>query len=279
MTITEFLGKQGKPVLVVLGALLLVLVSAGDYLTHTIYWLEFSPFYLVPVSFFTWFVGKRTGLAAAGTSVIIGFFITLRQIPGSIAYWDLAIRFALYVSSTLMISQLKMLYDRERQLSRLDPLTKIENRRAFFEAASRAKSFSERNGVPLSIAYLDVDGFKQLNDRLGHRTGDKILTAAAVAIRKALRPTDLVARLGGDEFAVLLPATDKGTAALVLSRVRSEIDRAMQERGWPATVSIGAESFSSPFGSIPEMLQAADAAMYAVKQSSKGRLHERDLGA
>ncbi len=277
MTITELLEKQRKPVLVMLGTLLLVLVSAGDYLTHTIGWLEFSPFYLVPVSFFTWFVGKRTGFAVAGTSVIIGFFITLRQIPGSIAYWDLVIRFALYVSSTLMISQLKMLYDRERQLSRLDPLTKIENRRAFFEAASRAKSFSERNGVPLSIAYLDVDSFKQLNDRFGHRTGDKILTAAAVAIRKALRPTDLVARLGGDEFAVLLPATDRGAADLVLSRVRLEIDRAMQERGWPATVSIGAESFSAPFGSIPEMLQAADAAMYAVKQSKKGRLNGRDL--
>ena len=271
MTITEFLGKQSKSVLVVLGALLLILVSAGDYLTHTIHWLEFSPFYLVPVSFFAWFVGKRTGVTAAGASAIIGFFITLRQIPGSIAYWDLVIRFALYASSTFMISQLRMLYDRERHLSRIDPLTKIENRRAFFEAVSRAKNFSERNGVPLSIAYLDVDGFKQLNDRFGHRTGDKILTAAADAIRKALRPTDLVARIGGDEFAVLLPATDKGDAAQVLSRVHVEIDRVMHESEWPATVSIGAESFSPPFGAIPEMLQAADAAMYAVKQSKKGQ--------
>ena len=271
MTITEFLGKQSKPVLVVLGALLLVLVSAGDYLTHTIHWLEFSPFYLVPVSFFAWFLGKRTGFAAAGTSAMIGFFITLREIPGSIAYWDLVIRFALYVSSTLMISQLRMLYDRERHLSRIDPLTKIENRRAFFEAVSRAKNFSERNGVPLSIAYLDVDGFKHLNDRFGHRTGDKILTAAADAIRNALRPTDLVARLGGDEFAILLPDTDGEAAALVLSRVCLEIDRTMKEGGWPATVSIGRESFSPPFGEIPEMLQAADAAMYAVKESKKVR--------
>jgi diguanylate cyclase (GGDEF)-like protein len=279
MTITEFLEKQSRPALVALGTLLFVLVSAGDYLTHAIHWLEFSPFYLVPVSFFTWFVGKRSGVAAAGTSVMIGFFITLRQIPGSIAYWDLVIRFALYVSSALMISQLKMLYDRERHLSRIDPLTRIENRRAFFEAAARAKSFSERNGVPLSIAYLDVDNFKQLNDRFGHSTGDKILITAAVAIRKALRPTDLVARLGGDEFAILLPDTDRVAATLVLSRVRLEIDRAMQERGWPATVSIGTESFSSPFGSMEEMLQAADAAMYTVKQSRKDRLLGRDLTA
>lgn len=267
MTITELLGNQRKSVLAMFGVLLLVLVTGGDYLAHNSYGIEFSPFYLVPISFFTWFLGKRSGFAVAVASVMINFFSSPRQMPGSVAYWDVLIRFTLYISSTLMIAQLKMLYERERHLSRLDPLTRIENRRAFFESAARAKSSSERQGVPLSIAYVDVDGFKHLNDRFGHRTGDRILSATADAIRKALRPTDVVARLGGDEFAILLPATDREAAALVLSRVHFELDRAMQEHGWPVTFSIGIESFSSPFASVAKMLQAADAAMYAAKRS------------
>jgi diguanylate cyclase (GGDEF)-like protein len=276
MTITEQLGNQRKPVLVALGVLLLVLVTAGDYLTHTYYGMEFSPFYLVPVSFFSWFLGKRIGFGVAVASVIIGFFIKLREIPGSIGYWDALIRLALYICSTLMIAQLKKLYEHERHLSRIDPLTRIENRRAFFESAAREQSSSERQGLPLSIAYVDVDGFKQINDRFGHTTGDRILATTAAAIGKALRPTDIVARFGGDEFAILLPATEKEAADRILSRVRDQLDRAMTKRGWAVTFSIGIVSFSPPLSSVREMLRAADEAMYAIKKSRKGELGQRN---
>jgi diguanylate cyclase (GGDEF)-like protein len=114
--------------------------------------------------------------------------------------------------------------DSERTLSRIDPLTKVANRRALFEAALQAKSLSGRQNVPLSLAYTDVDGFKQLNDRFGHNTGDKVLAVTAAAIQKALRPTDTVARIGGDEFAILLPATGGTTAARIFGRVRLELD-------------------------------------------------------
>ena len=185
MSITEYLGTLPNRALILLGLVLLGLVSAGDYLTHTNYVLEFSPFYLVPISFFSWFVGKNAGLAITVASLGTAYFVRLSQIPHVSAYWNLFVLFVLYLSSTLMIVQLRRLYDNERNLSRIDPLTRVANRRALFEAAVQAKSISDRQNVPLSLAYTDVDEFKQLNDRFGHNTGDKVLAVTAAAIQKA----------------------------------------------------------------------------------------------
>jgi diguanylate cyclase (GGDEF)-like protein len=277
VSITEYLGTLPKRALILLGLVLLGLVSAGDYLTHTNYVLEFSPFYLVPISFFSWFIGKYAGLAITATSLGTAYFIRLSQIPYVSAYWNLFILFALYLSSTLMIDQLKRLYDNERTLSRIDPLTRIANRRALFEAAIQAKSLSDRQNVPLSLAYIDIDGFKLLNDHFGHSTGDKVLAVTAAVIQKALRPTDIVARIGGDEFAILLPATDGTTAARVFDRIRLELDRAMSQRSWPVTFSVGIASFSPPLGSVRDMLQTADEVMYTVKRAGKNRLELREV--
>jgi len=222
-------------------------------------------------------MGKRTGMAAVFIGIAISFFIRLRPVPVAIAYWDVLVWFALYVSASLLMAHLKRLYERERQLSRIDPLTMVENRRAFLESAARARNLSDRRRVPLSIAYIDLDDFKQWNDHLGHSGGDDILAAAAAAIRNALRPTDVVARIGGDEFAVLLPETEKETASRVLDRVRLELERTMRERRWSVTFSIGLVSFSPPLGSVLEMVKTADQTMYAAKTLGKNRVEQRDV--
>lgn len=276
MTITERVEAQPRSKQILLGIVLFVVVGLGDYLTHTNYDLEVSPFYLAPVSYFSWFLGRGVGLAVALASVSIGFTVRLLGIPRPVALWDALVRLTLYVGVTLMTVQLRRLYEQERYLSRIDSLTRIPNRRAFLESAHRAKSFSDRYNIPLSIAYLDLDGFKQMNDRLGHGIGDKILTEAASVIQKSLRPTDVVARIGGDEFAVLLPATAREDAIRVLERVRLEFGKSMQEWRWPITFSVGLVSFTPPLASVAEMIRMADEAMYAAKTQGKDRLEQRE---
>ena len=261
----------------VLGSMWLIGVSLADYFTSSYYLLEFSPFYLVPVSFFSWFVGKRSGLAVAILSVIIRVVIPLRNAPRPVVSWDALILSALYISATFIIVQLKHLYQRERDLSRIAPLTQIANRRALFEAASQAKRLAERNRVPLSIAYVDVDNFKQLNDGFGHNAGDRLLAMAAATIASRLRPSDVVARIGGDEFAVLLPGANRDDAAAIMRRVERDLQQAMQEHRWPVTFSIGIASFVSPLGSVPEMLAAADQAMYVGKRRGRKGMEGCDV--
>jgi diguanylate cyclase (GGDEF)-like protein len=279
MTITEYLQNRSTVVLIPVGLLLLGLVSAADYITHINYVLEFSPFYLVPVSFFSWFIGRQAGLVIAVASATVGTLVRFQRAAHTIAYWDALVLLVLYVTSALMISQLKKLYQRERELSRIDPLTEIANRRAFFESAAALWGFTQREKMPFSIAYLDVDEFKQLNDRYGHAAGDRLLAVTAASIRQALRGMDVVARMGGDEFALLLPAAEKETAAQIVDRVRRLLDEAVRQHGWAVTFSVGLVTFFPPLRPLSEMIQAADTALYRAKTSGKNRIEQKDIVA
>ena len=120
---------------------------------------------------------------------------------------------------------------RERAISRTDGLTGLLNGRGFYEAAAVELARSSRYRHPLTLAYVDLDDFKEINDRLGHARGDAVLVAVAHALRRACRSTDLVGRLGGDEFVVLFPETDRDAAEAALVKLRSR----SQEVGEPAT--------------------------------------------
>ena len=157
-----------------------------------------------------------------------------------------------------------------------DALTGLPNRKLLFDRLSQEIARARRSGESCALAIVDLDHFKTFNDRYGHLAGDKLLRAAATAIRRSTRESDLVARYGGEEFVVVLPATNEDVARRCLERVRFEVALA-RSGSIPETrsASIGAVVFEprrhAALGMMP-LLRTADAALYAAKSAGRNRL-------
>jgi diguanylate cyclase (GGDEF)-like protein/PAS domain S-box-containing protein len=174
----------------------------------------------------------------------------------------------------------------EQQLTLLashDPLTGLPNRRMLMERLGQAVSVSERGGMELAVAFLDLDGLKRLNDEHGHEAGDVLLKTVAERIAGCIRQSDTIARLGGDEFVlVTLHRADedtRGGVAEVLAKVQEQIGRPIQVGAVEVKVScsIGVSVYRHD-GALPEMmLRRADEAMYVAKKSGRNRVVFHDV--
>jgi diguanylate cyclase (GGDEF)-like protein len=167
--------------------------------------------------------------------------------------------------------QLEAALAKERELSRLDALTGVGNRRAFYEVLEAERSRAVRYSRPLTVAYLDLDNFKKVNDSKGHGAGDLLLTKVANKLRTSLRITDFVSRLGGDEFAVVLPETNVHAAEKVLEKLRVTLLEETSAHYCEVTFSIGAVTFLNPKDSLEVMVRIADETMYTAKTNGKNR--------
>ena len=148
-----------------------------------------------------------------------------------------------------------------RVLAGTDALTGLPNRRAWLEATNRALAAAARRLEPVTVAVIDLDDFKSVNDDQGHHAGDKLLRDLASAWREQLRTVDVLARYGGDEFALLLPCTDARAAELTLQRMI-----ATHTARW----SVGIATWRAG-ETVPELLQRADAALYSRKRERQLR--------
>ncbi|GAB7080190.1 hypothetical protein JCM14635_18630 [Megalodesulfovibrio paquesii] len=158
-----------------------------------------------------------------------------------------------------------------QELAVKDELTGLPNRRAFFAEASKAVELARRYELPLTVAIIDVDHFKRVNDTLGHAVGDQVLQEVARCIGQMTRQTDLFARIGGEEFAMCMPQTTEPDAAFVLERVRTAMAGHPFPHGLQITTSIGVAGLQS--GQTLELLLArADAALYQAKHAGRNRV-------
>lgn len=168
----------------------------------------------------------------------------------------------------------------QRQLEELasrDGLTGVLNRRALEERLKKAFTYFLRRRAPLSLAMLDLDHFKRINDNYGHQAGDDVLREAARRVTSVVREYDTVGRYGGEEFLVLLPDTATEEATAIAERVRQSIAEApMETRDGGmihASVSVGLATAHAEFcGNVKDVIESADAALYRAKRGGRNRV-------
>jgi diguanylate cyclase (GGDEF)-like protein len=198
------------------------------------------------------------------SSTRIGFFLS-------------AIRATKWISSAvhqnyLMTHQLEISKENAERLARIDELTKLYNRRAFYENGKMLVSYCQRHNEIISVIVMDIDNFKNINDSFGHAAGDAVLEHISTLLRQKFRKSDVSARIGGEEFGIRLPTANLETAEKLAEELRQEIEESLivlNESNIKVTASMGVTSGDSD---IDTRVKHADIAMYRAKESGRNNV-------
>lgn len=269
--IRTYLAKKSKRFLVELSCVLVVVLGLLDFITGAE--LAFSIFYLLPVTLSVWFTDRTVGVLISCASAVSWLIADMLSTAGyshpAVPYWNSAVLLGLFLTVAYTLAALRNSLEHEKELARTDSLTGVSNRRRFFELIHAELHRAKRYKRPMTVAYMDMDDFKVINDRFGHTVGDKVLSSAAHAIQKNIRTVDVVARFGGDEFAILLPETDSDGAKVIIRRIQENLQNSMQKQEWGVTFSIGVFTCNGKGLTVDDVLTKADSLMYAAKNNGK----------
>jgi diguanylate cyclase (GGDEF)-like protein len=175
-------------------------------------------------------------------------------------------------AAQLAREQLEVAREREQEAAHADSLTGLLNRSAFYELAQRETLRAQRYQRQLSVAYIDLDNFKQVNDKSGYDTGDRLLQCVGALLQKHCRQTDVVGRIAGDEFALLFTESGYESAEAAIGILHKALLEGMQQNGWPVTFSIGLVTFNVAPDTVDQLVRTADELMCAVKMDGKNRV-------
>lgn len=205
MKLVDFLERMPRSAITAVALSLCIVVGVLDGMTGSDYSLV--PFYLVPVVLAAWFVGRKAGylISLAGALVWL-----LAEMAGRERYhfefallWNDLMELLLFLLSALVVSSLKGALEREKGMARTDHLTNLPNRRHYYELVTAEMRRNHRYEEPFTVAYIDIDNFKTVNDTMGHAEGDKLLRLVGTIIVAAVRNTDTVAEAGRQRRVVL----------------------------------------------------------------------------
>lgn len=254
-------------------ALFAVLVfTAFDYVVGQ--HIDTSIFHLVPIAYVA-FYGKRwqtitlvtlSELLYTGIEIIV----LMHQSPLFAILWNSLARGILFMIIAIGAQKLGVSYQREAHFSNHDPLTGALNRRALERLLLEHMMLTE--SWPLTIAYIDIDNFKQVNDRLSHAAGDALLSNTIRLLSFNARKGDRIGRLGGDEFMAIYPGANEAMAKTIVIRQRDAIHDYYQRKAFGTSLSIGVVTFHHSPADMMEMIRQADAAMYQAKNSGKSQI-------
>ncbi|WP_232318577.1 GGDEF domain-containing protein [Sphingomonas sp. TDK1] len=258
----------------------LLLVTLLDWLTGPMMSLTIG--YLFVDCFAAWTLRERAGIGVVLFSVAIssamngfGYIPAVDQsgLSTTVAIWNTATRAAAAIMIVLMVATLRHSIDSERWRASTDYLTRSLNGGAFRSQIERVARIGRRRGATLLLLYMDLDGFKAVNDRYGHAAGDDVLRCFADEARARMRADDLFARLGGDEFCACLAIEREAAPEQVAESLHARLSDALRATGYAVTCSMGAVVIDAAAGDDTERLIAlADEAMLEVKRNGKNAI-------
>lgn len=264
-------GELSPRVALVASILAMVVVLAFDLLLPAD--IRLHVLYIFPLAVIALHC-ERTRVVLGGFALSVAFqlwnFVNHR-IPDGPFVTDALIAFASSVLTIVLARAVRDNYLATANLAIHDSLTGLRNRRSFESIAEMEIARQKRYGGVFSLAVLDLDNFKDLNDSGGHHVGDEALRLLADVLREHTRKSDSIARLGGDEFAILMPNTREEDCNSLCDQVSGNIAKRMADAGYAITASIGSTTFERAPESTSDALQQADKAMYAAKAERKSR--------
>jgi len=254
---------RGAPI--VIGTFLVSAVAALDWLTGPE--VSVSLLYAIAVGIVAWLGARRQGLLVSGLAAVQGLGADVLAGGGFAvtAVWNAAARLGVLFAIAALVSALASSLIEQRSRAMIDPLTGAMNRRSFHMVAERERLRAGRTGTPLTVAYFDLDDFKDVNDRLGHEAGDRLLRIFAASVRAGVRGSDVLCRIGGDEFVLMLPDTDARQAVIVVDRVRKLLAECCRSEEVRVTTATGIATFRFPPATVDAMIARADELMYQAK--------------
>ncbi|MCB1843256.1 MAG: GGDEF domain-containing protein [Halioglobus sp.] len=265
---------------VVVCLLLLTVIALSDHATG--YEISFSIFYLAPVGIAAWHLNRSLANLTCVLSALI--WLSVDFAAGSayshlaIPFWNAAVRLGFFITVATLIARIRRLLSDLALLAQRDGLTGLLNSRAFFEQCDFTFELAHRHDHTVALGYIDIDGFKAINDTLGHAAGDEVLKGVADTLTGRLRKTDVCARLGGDEFALLLPETGLSGARSFCTDLHHALVSLARDRQWPIGFSMGVAVFIAPQTRPDDAIKQADELMYQVKHSGKNSIRFAEFG-
>ncbi|MCD6172710.1 MAG: diguanylate cyclase, partial [Sulfurimonas sp.] len=208
---------------------------------------------------------EKDCITKSGKYITINMFISLLHNPDRI------------LISGRDVTALKKVQNELKLLASTDPMTKLYNRRQFTESSESILDLSKRNQTDLSVIMIDIDNFKNINDKYGHKVGDEVIITLASILKELSRKSDIVSRWGGEEFVILLPETNIDGAFVISEKIRTKVENLImnieKNKEFKFTISLGVSKVNNKDDlNIEASINRADKALYEAKESGKNRV-------
>lgn len=270
-TIFNILDKRRPIFIWWLGVLAVAVVCYVTVLTDRS--VDMAPLLVIPVTLVSWYGSSKAGAALAIVAISSLFLVRDLLIESEVSrlslIYDSLITFSVYLFMAIIVTNFREVHEVEVVAADTDELTGAHSTRSFYAGLANEILRSSRYKHRFSLAYIDVDDFKKINDTLGHSVGDKLLMEIPKCLAASMRATDIVARLGGDEFACLMPETDQHEAKAAIFKAEKLLMGTMKDNDWDVSFSIGVVTFDSLPDDVHEAVKIADELMYTVKNNVK----------